>query len=128
MDLVEAIILRELGRHPKALVPQAPQQLPTTQAQPQRDPSLWRACCRFEGLLLEQLLQAMQRTIPSDGPFSLGFAGDLSQMMLAQAIADTASSRTPLGIAQWLYDEIAQAGANAADSKDKGGRHADRRA
>jgi Rod binding domain-containing protein len=82
-----------------------------------RDPKLWDAAKQFEQVLVEQLTKQLQETAQpagdegedgDDGKSAVsGFYSQLLPGALAQGVSDAGG----LGLAQQLYDSMAQKGA-----------------
>ncbi len=112
-DLVETVILADMRR--RGVAPQS--LIPTSQP---RDPQLWRACQKFEALLLAQMFQAMQ---PKESAwFGKGLAGGVYALFFQEAVADAASADSPLGLARTLYAQLAEEASSQVSSA-----HADER-
>ncbi len=86
---------------------------------PHPDSRLWEVSLKFEGQFIEQMLHAMRSSIPKSGLLPHGFAQDVQDSMMDQAIAETAGRRGEFGIAESIYRQmsraVAQDHANPAD-------------
>lgn len=71
-----------------------------------KDPALWEASLKFETMLMQQMMQAMRKTVPTDGMFSSGFANDMYSSMYDQAIVEAGSKNGGLGIAENIYRQM----------------------
>jgi len=82
-----------------------------------KDPDLWKASLKFEGMLFKQMMQAMRKTIPDGGLVKHGFAQGVQDSMFDQAVADAASQRGRLGLAMNIYRQMEQTSGVSPDSK-----------
>jgi len=145
-DLVETVIGQVLKKQPtmKPVTNQAEQpfqqQLEQHLQQPQqkplvsfkgshvqqpvevRDEKLWDVCCQFESMFLQQMMSAMRKTVPESDFLPRGYADDVYDGMMDQAIAESGSKQAPLGLAMNMYRQLqydAQAqGSDAASIQD----------
>jgi Rod binding domain-containing protein len=86
---------------------------PAAASAQKRDPKLWDAAKQFESVLVEQLAQQMQQTAqPSDDDSgddaSTSAADGVYTQMLPGALARGVSDAGGLGLAQQIYDSMAQ--------------------
>ena len=70
------------------------------------DPALWEVSLKFEAMLMQQMLTAMRKTVPTDGLLSSGFANDMYSSMFDQAIVEAGSKSGGLGIAENVYRQM----------------------
>ncbi len=134
-DLVETVIgdilarERATGTPPAPLRPQAalPASRPLAPAAADarhRDARLWKSCRDFEALFLQQMLAEMRKGIPRSKLLDTGFAGQVQEAMMDQAVAQAAAKRAPLGLAEAMYRQL-EAGAHAhGDAADKNAQEA----
>ncbi len=73
-----------------------------------RDPKLWRASRAFEALMIQQMLDAMRKTVPHSGLLRSGFAEDVQGSMFDQAVANAVSGEGGLGIAEAIYRQVSR--------------------
>jgi len=71
-----------------------------------KDPALWEVSLKFEAMLMQQMMTAMRKTVPSDGLLSSGFANDMYSSMFDQAIVEAGSKSGGLGIAENVYRQM----------------------
>lgn len=86
-----------------------------------RDPKLWKVSQQFEAIFLQQILEAMHKTVPQSGFIPTGFSEQVHESMFDQAVASAISQHSDLGIASAIYRQLAhigqtQAKAAAADT------------
>lgn len=84
-----------------------------------KDKDMWKACCQFESVFLQQMMAAMRKTVPESEFLPRGYANDMYDGMMDQAIAESGSKNAPLGLAISMYrqldrDGFTQAGSGAA--------------
>jgi len=79
---------------------------PVQQGGNAKDPALWEVSLKFEAMLMQQMMSAMRKTVPTDGQFSSGFANDMYTSMFDQAVAETSSKSGSLGIAENIYRQM----------------------
>ncbi|MDQ6973602.1 MAG: rod-binding protein, partial [Mariprofundaceae bacterium] len=84
-----------------------------------KDPSLWQASLKFEGMLFKQMMQAMRKTIPDGGLVKHGFAQGVQDSMFDQAVSDAASQRGHLGLAMNIYRQMEQSSGVNLDAKQQ---------
>ena len=80
-----------------------------------KDPEMWKACCQFEAMFLQQMMAAMRKTVPESETLPRGYADSMYEGMMDQAIAESGSKHAPLGLATSIYRQMQQQGATAAD-------------
>lgn len=71
-----------------------------------KDPGMWEVSLKFEALLMQQMMTAMRKTVPTDGMLSSGFANDMYSSMFDQAIVDVGSKSGGLGMAENIYRQM----------------------
>jgi len=71
-----------------------------------KNKELWAASLKFEGMLFQQMMQAMRKTIPDGGLLKHGFAQGVQDTMFDQAVSDAASQRGSLGLAMNIYRQM----------------------
>jgi len=71
-----------------------------------KDPALWEVSLKFEAMLMQQMMTAMRKTVPTDGLLSSGFANDMYSSMFDQAIVEAGSKSGGLGIAENIYRQM----------------------
>ena len=117
-DLVETVIGQVLKKQPtmKPMVSTPSQPSKTFQSQ-QANPSLeikdkdaWAACCQFEAIFLQQMMQAMRKTVPESGLMPRSYASSTYDSMMDQAIAESGSKNAPLGLAMNMYRQLERDG------------------
>jgi len=123
-DLVETVIGQVLKRQP-VMKPQGDitptkvslkeHQAPNTPGI--RDEKLWGACCQFEAIFLQQMMQAMRKTVPESDFLPRGYADGVYDGMMDQAIAESGSKQAPLGLAKTMYRQLEQQ-ANPVSAQD----------
>lgn len=80
-----------------------------------KDPEMWKACCQFEAMFLQQMMAAMRKTVPESEFLPRGYADNMYEGMMDQAIAESGSKHAPLGLATSIYRQMQQQGSTAAD-------------
>jgi len=119
-DLVETVIGQVLKREPtmKPLTDKA-QTSPQTstfhaahvdKAIEIKDLEMWDACCQFEAVFLQQMMQAMRKTVPESDLMPRSYANDMYDGMMDQAIAESGSQKAPLGLAMNMYKQLQRDG------------------
>lgn len=88
------------------------------QAGPADDARLREACARFEGVFVQQLLEAMRETVPDDGVLSGGVGEELFTGLLDQHIADEVALRQHGGLGETLYQQLRSALLRTAGSAE----------
>ena len=83
---------------PRPLLP-VMSSLPAPEPRPQ---TVRGACEEFESLFLALLMREMRSTVPRNGLFSAGVAGDIFDSLWIQEISRAASRSSPLRIADTL--------------------------
>lgn len=91
-----------------------------------RNPKLWKVSQQFEAIFLQQMLEAMHKTVPHDGFMPNDFAEQVHESMFDQAVASAISKNSNLGIASAIYRQLAhtdqtQVKTEAADNVSKQG-------
>jgi flagellar protein FlgJ len=84
----------------------AAEELPSTQ---KKDAQLEKACKDFESLFLNQLLQAMRKTIPKskeDEAEEGGYQKEMYESMLDSELAKSWSRSDGIGLANVLYQQL----------------------
>jgi Rod binding domain-containing protein len=71
-----------------------------------KDQKLWDVCCKFEAILMQQMMSAMRKSVPKSGFLPNGFAEGVHDSMLDQAIADSGSKQGNLGLAVQMYRQL----------------------
>ncbi len=71
-----------------------------------RDAGLRRACRDFEGLLIEQMLAAMRRSVPESGLFGSSPAASIYESIRDQELARDLAGHGGLGLADALYRQL----------------------
>ena len=119
-DLVETIIGQVLTRKP-AMKPLENIQANKTKTQSFyashahqpveiKDLEMWDACCQFEAVFLQHMMQAMRKTVPESELMPRGYAMDMYNSMMDQAIAEQGSKQAPLGLAMNIYKQMQRDG------------------
>jgi hypothetical protein len=75
-----------------------------------KDLEMWDACCQFEAIFLQQMMQAMRKTVPESSMMPRSYANDMYNSMMDQAIAETGSHQAPLGLAMNMYKQLQRDG------------------
>ena len=75
-----------------------------------KDLEMWDACCQFEAVFLQQMMQAMRKTVPESELMPRGYASDMYNSMMDQAIAEKGSKKAPLGLAMNMYKQMQRDG------------------
>lgn len=88
------------------------------QTNPTDDARLREACARFEGVFMQQLLEAMRETIPDDGVLSGGIGEELFTSLLDQHLADEVALRQRGGLGETLYQQLRSALLRTAGSTE----------
>lgn len=91
-----------------------------------RDPKLWKVSQQFEAIFLQQMLDAMHKTVPHSGFMPNDFAEKVHESMFDQAVANAISQNSNLGIASAIYRQLAhvdqiQANSRTADNVNQKG-------
>lgn len=73
----------------------------------QKKKKLREACKGFEAVFINEMLKAMRKTIPKSGLLDGGLPQRLFESMLDEKLAESASKRGALGLADILYREFA---------------------
>ncbi len=125
-DLVETVIGQVLKKQP-AMKPLAKQtefassldkHVRVEQGVEIKDQKLWGACCQFEAVFLQQMMTAMRKTIPESKLLPKGYADNMYQGMMDQAIAKSGSQQAPLGLAVNMYRQLQEAGAESVSVQE----------
>ncbi len=77
-------------------------------ADKQNDGRLLQACRDFEGLLLEQMLASMRRSVPKSGLFGDSPASEIYESMRDEQLARDLAARGGLGFADALYHQLSR--------------------
>jgi Rod binding domain-containing protein len=72
------------------------------------DKKLWKASLQFEALFMQQLFSSMHKSVPKSGFLPSGFAEDVHNSMMDQAVAKAASQTASMGIAPSIYRQLQQ--------------------
>ena len=121
-DLVETVIAQVLKQQPSA--PQQaedkgsfkrqfsdamrqPVTVPLANTQ-HPDKALWDASVKFESMFLQQMMEAMRKTVPKSGFLPHGFAEGVQDSMFDQAISDAGGRAGNLGIASNIYKQLSR--------------------
>jgi len=86
------------------------------QGQEIKNRELWNASLKFEGMLFQQMMEAMRKTVPESEVLPSGFAQGVQQSMFDQAVADSAGEQGSLGLAMSIYRQMEQSQAGQAKS------------
>jgi flagellar protein FlgJ len=71
-----------------------------------KEAKLKKACHDFEAIMLKQLLTTMRKSVPKDGLFKTGFAGDMYDSMRDEQLAKNMAGGRGMGIADLLYKQL----------------------
>ncbi|WP_051938246.1 rod-binding protein [Ghiorsea bivora] len=71
-----------------------------------KDQELWKVSRQFEAIFLQQMMSAMRKTIPESELLPRGYADDMYEGMMDQAIAESGSKQAPLGLAMSIYRQL----------------------
>lgn len=82
------------------------------------DARLREACARFEGVFMQQMLEAMRETVPEDGVLSGGTGEELFTSLLDQHLAEEAALRQRGGLGEILYQQLRSAMLRPAGSAE----------
>ena len=109
-DLVETTIAQVMKKQPTMKsAPTTPVNTPAVKAGTEvKDQELWGVCCQFESIFLQQMMAAMRKTIPESESMPRGYANDMYDGMMDQAIAKSGSKQAPLGLAMNMYRQLEQ--------------------
>jgi len=83
-----------------------------------KDEKMWDACCQFEAIFLQQMMEAMRKTIPESDLLPKGYADGMYEGMMDQAIAKSGSKQAPLGLALNMYRQLQESGADAVSAQE----------
>ncbi len=118
-DLVETIIGQVLKQKPaiKPAIEASQHQMNTSFQTTQvkqplniKDHDAWDACCQFEAIFLQQMMQAMRKTVPESDVMPRSYANNMYDSMMDQAIAESGSKQAPLGLAINIYRQLEREG------------------
>ncbi|HID36679.1 MAG TPA: hypothetical protein EYP39_04790 [Ghiorsea sp.] len=114
-DLVETIIGQVLKQKPtmKPMADANQTASKTSQVQQPldtKDKDAWAACCQFEAIFLQQMMQAMRKTVPESEMMPRSYASSTYDSMMDQAIAESGSRQAPLGLAVNMYRQLERDG------------------
>lgn len=73
-----------------------------------QDKKLWKVSLQFEAVFMQQLFSSMHKSVPKSGFLPSGFAEDMHNSMMDQAVAKAASQAGSLGIAPSIYRQLQQ--------------------
>ncbi len=82
-----------------------------------KNKALWQASVKFEGMLFQQMMSAMRKTVPDGGLLKHGFAQDVQQSMFDQAVASAAGKQGSLGLAVNIYRQVERVSDSAQQSE-----------
>ncbi len=126
-DLVETVIGQVLKQKPtiKSFIENKAPVQPTKTLYSSRvqspveikDKDMWKACCQFESVFLQQMMAAMRKTVPESESLPRGYANDMYDGMMDQAIAESGSKKAPLGLAMSMYRQLDRDGFTHAGSE-----------
>ncbi len=71
-----------------------------------KEKKLRKACHDFEALMLKQLLTTMRKSIPKDGILHGGYASDMYQSMMDDALAQDMAKGRGMGLGDSLYRQL----------------------
>ena len=77
-------------------------------ADTKQETKLKKACKDFEGLLLNQMLEVMRKSVPKDGIFSGGYAEKVFQSMQDEKLTEQLAQSGGLGLADELYAQLSR--------------------
>lgn len=72
----------------------------------ERDKKLWKTSLQFEAVFMQQMLSSMHKSVPKSGFLPAGFAEDVHNSMMDQAVAKAASHTDSLGLAPSIYRQL----------------------
>ena len=82
---------------------------------------LWQASQELEAIFLQQMVSAMQRTVPrDDGVLKRSQAEELFQGMLDEELAKVMAESGEMGLARTLYEQLVQSLDEKGKSKKSG--------
>ena len=67
---------------------------------------LKKACHDFEGIIMQQMLTSMRKSIPKDGLLKDGYAQEMYQSMYDESLAQEMSKGKGTGLADTLYHQL----------------------
>jgi len=73
-----------------------------------RKAELREAAEGFEAIFIRQFLKSMRDTLPGEGMFGKGIAGEIYAGMMDEAVADAAARRGAFGIADAVYRQLSK--------------------
>jgi len=85
-----------------------------------KNKALWDVSVKFEGILFQQMMSAMRKTVPESGLLPHGFAEGVQESMFDQAIAEAGSKGGSLGIAKSIYRQLEQSDPSSRNNANKG--------
>lgn len=71
-----------------------------------RNAKLLKAAQGFEAIFVRQLMKTMRTSLPGEGIFGKGSAGEIYGDMMDNAVAEVISKRGSLGIADVIYRQL----------------------
>lgn len=77
------------------------------------DKKLLNACQEFEAIFINQMLQAMRKTVPKSGFLHQGIAHNIYEDMLYQQYSSKIAKSANFGLARQLYDQLSGRSLNA---------------
>jgi len=83
-----------------------------------KDAKLWNVAKDFEAMFLQQMLEAMRKTIPESKEHPKSYADGMYASMMDQAVAKAGSERAPLGLAMTIYKQLEREGASKAQIQE----------
>lgn len=75
-----------------------------------QEAALRAAAQGFESFFIHQLIKGMRRTVPDGGLFDKGFAEEVYEDMLDQEMAENMAAASGIGLAEIVYDQLANGG------------------
>jgi len=82
---------------------------------------LWQASQELEAIFLQQMVSAMQRTVPrDDGVLKRSQAEELFQNMLDEELAKVMAESGEMGLAKTLYEQLVQSLEEKEKAKESG--------
>ena len=81
-----------------------------------QDRKIWQTSLKFEAVFMQQMLSSMHTSAPKSGLLPSGFAEQVHNSMMDQAVAKEASQTDSLGIAPNIYRMLRHASAPQVQS------------
>ncbi len=128
-DLVETVIGQVLKRQPTMKPLSEPQtakvEKPFHSSQVRqpleiKDQDAWAACCKFEAVFLQQMMEAMRKTVPESDLSPRSYANSMYDGMMDQAISESGSKQAPLGLAMNMYRQLERDGFTQKEGNTQG--------